>query len=225
MVMAGRGDLSALRLLRELRNKTGSRVTYGTHMVLNSAIGLLFLAGGTATLSRSDASIAALLCAFFPRYPTTCTDNYTHLQSFRHLYVLAADYRMLDLVDVNTGTSLLVPLRVDLRDNKGTLCLRSPCLLPEISSIEAIRINSERYWPLNLLRPAGTRVDTSKNEKNRSKGWTLELKRKVAHLSHEQDPLGLRSLLTRLLPEDMQRRRRAIEEFIDVFDLAPEVCF
>ena len=95
---------------------------------------------------------------------------------------------MLDLVDVNTGTSLLVPLRVDLRENKGTLSLRSPCLLPEISSIEAIRINSERYWPLNLLRSTNVGTTTTTGE-NRSKGWTLELKRRVAHLSHEQDPL------------------------------------
>jgi len=222
--MAGRGDLAALRLLRELRNKTGSRVTYGAHMVLNSAIGLLFLAGGTATLSRSDASIAALLCAFFPRYPTSPTDNYTHLQIFRSLYVLAADYRMLDLVDVNTGTSLLVPLHVDLKNGGGTLSLRSPCLLPEMSNIKAIRIDSERYWPLNLTRSSD--MFEKKKEmmkKNRSKGWTLELKRRVAHLSYEQDPLGLRSLLSRLLPEDMQRRRCAIEEFIEVFDLAPEV--
>lgn len=222
--MAGRGDLAALRLLRELRNKSGSRISYGAHMVLNSAIGLLFLAGGTATLSRSDSSIAALLCAFCPRYPTSPTDNYTHLQSFRHLYVLAADYRMLDFVDVNTSASLLVPLHVDLSCGK-TIEMRSPCLLPEVSSIRAIRVDSERYWPLTLERAkisedSMRRVETTEN---RSKGWTIELKRRVAHLSYEQDPLGLRSLLSRLLPEDIQRRRKAIEEFIDAFDLAPEV--
>ncbi len=49
MVMAGTGELNCLKLLRTLRWKTAN-VTYGTHMALNSAIGLLFLSGGKATL-------------------------------------------------------------------------------------------------------------------------------------------------------------------------------
>jgi hypothetical protein len=42
------------------------------------------------TLSTSNESIAALLCATFPSWPQTSRDNRYHLQPLRHLYVLAA---------------------------------------------------------------------------------------------------------------------------------------
>ena len=48
-VMAGTGDLSVLRLCRYLRTRVGSPfgfVSYGSHMAIAMAIGLLFLGGG-----------------------------------------------------------------------------------------------------------------------------------------------------------------------------------
>jgi len=48
-VMAGTGDLSVLRLCRYLRTRIGSPfgfVSYGSHMAIAMAIGLLFLGGG-----------------------------------------------------------------------------------------------------------------------------------------------------------------------------------
>jgi anaphase-promoting complex subunit 1 len=39
------------------------------------ALGLLFLGGGQYTLSTSAHSVAALLCAFFPKFPTHSNDN------------------------------------------------------------------------------------------------------------------------------------------------------
>jgi anaphase-promoting complex subunit 1 len=96
MVMAGTGDLDCLRQLRELRMHTpppprvadeeGS-VTYGSHMALHSAIGLLFLGGGSASLKRTKPAVAALVAAFFPRYPKAADDNQYHLQALRHLWV------------------------------------------------------------------------------------------------------------------------------------------
>jgi anaphase-promoting complex subunit 1 len=43
-------------------------------MIYGMAIGLLFLGGGTMTLGREPADIAALVTAFYPRFPMTSTD-------------------------------------------------------------------------------------------------------------------------------------------------------
>ena len=47
LVMAGTGDLDVIRLVRFLRSRVGpsrhSTVTYGSHMALHMALGLLFL--------------------------------------------------------------------------------------------------------------------------------------------------------------------------------------
>ena len=77
--MAGTGDLEVVRLCRHLRSRVGqltnSVVTYGSHLATHMALGLLFLGGGSYTLSTSPPAIAALICAFFPRFPTHSNDN------------------------------------------------------------------------------------------------------------------------------------------------------
>ena len=50
-------------------------VTYGNHMALSMALGLLFLGGGSLTLGTSDAQLAALVVACFPRFPAHAGDN------------------------------------------------------------------------------------------------------------------------------------------------------
>lgn len=76
-VMAGTGDLGVLRLCRHLGGRTGSNpaVTYGSHLAVHMSLGLLFLGGGLATLSTTPEAVAAMLCAFFPRFPTHSNDN------------------------------------------------------------------------------------------------------------------------------------------------------
>lgn len=76
--MAGTGDIEVLRLCRYLRSRVGPTntvVTYGSHLATHMAIGLLFLGGGAYTLSTSPESIAALLCAFYPKWPIHSNDN------------------------------------------------------------------------------------------------------------------------------------------------------
>jgi anaphase-promoting complex subunit 1 len=114
LVMAGTGELKTLRLLRELRWRVDGDVTFGNHMALNMAIGLLFLGGGSCTIGRDNRSIAALVAALYPRYPLNTTDNRYHLQAFRHLYVLAVEPRCVEVVDVDTGAPCYVPLEVTL---------------------------------------------------------------------------------------------------------------
>jgi anaphase-promoting complex subunit 1 len=79
MVMAGTGDIDTVKLIRQLRLKCEG-VTFGTHACLGSALGLLFLGGGSCTLGRSNEDIAALLVAFYPRWPISSTDHQFHLQ-------------------------------------------------------------------------------------------------------------------------------------------------
>ena len=44
--MAGSGNLEVLGIARNLRKRHGAEITYGNHMAIHMAIGLLFLGGG-----------------------------------------------------------------------------------------------------------------------------------------------------------------------------------
>ncbi|ELW51457.1 Anaphase-promoting complex subunit 1 [Tupaia chinensis] len=136
MVMAGSGNLKVLQLCRFLHMKTGGEMNYGFHLAHHMALGLLFLGGGRYSLSTSNSSIAALLCALYPHFPAHSTDNRYHLQALRHLYVLAAEPRLLVPVDVDTNTPCYALLEVTY---KGTQWyeqtkeeLMAPTLLPEL---------------------------------------------------------------------------------------------
>ena len=112
MVMAGTGDIDTLRLLRELRWRCDEDVRYGNHMALGAAIGLVFLGGGSCTLGTEPEDIAALLMAFFPRFPSHTSDNQYHLQALRHCYVLAVRNRELEAIDVDTREPVYIPMKV-----------------------------------------------------------------------------------------------------------------
>ena len=116
MVMAGTGDLKVFRLLKSLRWKCDMDVKYGNHMAYASAIGLLFLGGGTCTLGNEPADIAALLVSFFPRYPIFTHDNRYHLQALRHLYALAIKERKIEAIDVDSNEKILLPMSVSYID-------------------------------------------------------------------------------------------------------------
>lgn len=76
--MAGTGDLQIMRLCRQQRARAGpvsSSLTYGSQLAVHAALGLLFLGAGRYTLSTTPESIAALICAFFPKFPTHSNDN------------------------------------------------------------------------------------------------------------------------------------------------------
>lgn len=131
LVQAGSGDLETLRLLKVLRWRCDEEVNYGSHMAYASAIGLLFLGGGTCVLGREKEDIAALVAAFFPRFPSTTSDNQYHLQALRNLYALAVKRRDLRTIDVDTNESVFVPVEVSrkmLRRRNDLL----PCLTPLI---------------------------------------------------------------------------------------------
>lgn len=112
MVLAGTGDLETLRLLKVLRWRCDDDVNYGSHMAYGAAIGLLFLGGAACTLGREPEDIAALVMSFYPRYPSTTSDNQYHLQALRNLYALAVKNREIRAIDVDTGECVFVPVEV-----------------------------------------------------------------------------------------------------------------
>lgn len=153
--MAGTGRLEILRLCRHLRKRVGitssSVITYGSHLISHMALGLLFLGGGRYTLSNSPASIAAMLCAFFPKFPTHSNDNRYHLQAFRHLYVLAVEPRLLIPRDIITSRMCYTNLSVVHLDGSA-VPMRAPCLLPDLNTLSRVSVQDERYWPVIFER-------------------------------------------------------------------------
>ncbi|KAF9112479.1 Anaphase-promoting complex subunit 1 [Mortierella sp. AM989] len=115
MVVAGSGRIDFLRRLRKLARRTKGDTTYGSHLAYHMALGLLFLGGGGYTLGTSNRCVAALLCSLYPRLPSSPMDNRSHLQAFRHLWVLAAEPRCLVTRDASTGACCPVPVRVHLK--------------------------------------------------------------------------------------------------------------
>jgi anaphase-promoting complex subunit 1 len=173
--------------LKVLRWRYDEGVNYGSHLAYGTAIGLLFLGGGTCTLGREPEDIAALVMAFYPRYPTTTSDNQYHLQALRNLYAIAVKDCELRAIDVDTGESVFVPIQVHIQDSSvSPLEMTAPCLLfnTDVTPKE-LRVVSERYYPvtLSISDPAKKRI--------------FYVKRKSAHLSYLQDPHSQRSLLVR----------------------------
>ncbi len=155
-VMAGSGDLIVFRRFRALRGREDADTPYGSHMVAHTAIGALFLGGGTHTFGTSNMAIASLIVAFYPLYPPTILDNRSHLQAFRHFWVLASEPRCVVARDVETNLPVSLPLQITLRpkrnpmDDVGPVAKLAPCLLPEVEEIASLTTGSGEYWPVCL---------------------------------------------------------------------------
>ena len=148
-VMAGTGDLAVFRRLRSQHGRDDSETPYGSHLAAHLAIGALFLGGGTFTFGTSNLAIAALLVAFYPLFPSTVQDNKSHLQAFRHFWVLATEARCLIARDIDTNQPVLIPVQVTLRNGTQTQH-HTPCLLPELDQLKSVRTSSSEYWNIVL---------------------------------------------------------------------------
>ncbi|KAH0622807.1 hypothetical protein JD844_025492 [Phrynosoma platyrhinos] len=203
MVMAGSGNLKVLQLCRFMHKKTGGEMNYGFHMAHHMTLGLLFLGGGRYSLSTSNSSIAALLCALYPHFPVHSTDNRYHLQALRHLYVLAAEPRLLVPVDVDTDTPCYALLEVTYKGTQWyeetTEELMAPTLLPELHLLkQCILVES-------IL----------------SKDGVLYVKLRAGQLSYKEDPMGWRSLLAQTVTHRNADARAFKPEAISAFTSDP----
>lgn len=148
-VMAGTGDLLIFRRLRSLHGRTDPDTPYGSHLAAHLAIGVLFLGGGTHTFGTSNLAVASLLCAFYPLFPNTVLDNKSHLQAFRHFWVLGTEPRCLVTRDADSYRPVSLPIRVTLRTGKE-VAMTAPCLLPELETITRIQTNDPEHWRVTL---------------------------------------------------------------------------
>ncbi|KAI1429055.1 hypothetical protein F5Y12DRAFT_589923 [Xylaria sp. FL1777] len=152
-VMAGTCDLKVLRVLRSLHGRNDPDTTYGSHMAAHMSIGVLSLGCGTQTLNTSNLAIASLLVAFYPVFPDSVQDNKSHLQAFRHFWVLATDPRCLVTKDVATNTPVSVPIAIHLKSSSSPAeneVRTTPCLLPPLSEVLSIRTTSSEFWNIEL---------------------------------------------------------------------------
>ncbi|CAF9924754.1 Anaphase-promoting complex subunit 1 [Imshaugia aleurites] len=148
-VMAGTGDLHIFRRLRSLHGRTDADTPFGSHLAGHFAIGILFMGGGTHTFGTTNVATASLLCALYPLFPNAVLDNKSHLQAFRHFWVLAAESRCLVPRDVDTHRPVSLPILVTLRT--GTeVAMNAPCLLPQIETIAKIQTNDQEHWTVTL---------------------------------------------------------------------------
>jgi anaphase-promoting complex subunit 1 len=160
-------------------------------MAIHIAIGLLFLGEGKYTLGSSNASIAALVCAFFPRSNHSQSDNKAYPQAYRHLWALAVEPRCFVAHDIDTGESVYLPIKVKIREDDvvRSLPLIAPTLIPGFDLLLSVKIDSPRYWPINLdlLGNQADRQTLSQND-------IVFVKRKSGFLSYDADPKGNRSI-------------------------------
>ncbi|KAM5530390.1 hypothetical protein V8D89_015951 [Ganoderma adspersum] len=194
MVMAGTGEINCLRRLRYAYGMYNHPIRYGSHVANHMSIGLLFLGGGRYTLGTSDAAIACMIAAFYPRFAHVSSDNKSYLQAYRHLWVLAVEPRCLVARDIDSREIVYVPVKIKIKDGKeiGNVQLIAPTLVPEIEKLVSIRVDTPRYWPFYL--------DISNSPRHREcllRSQTLFVKRRTAFLSYMEDPKGSRSLFVR----------------------------
>lgn len=151
LVMAGTGDLDALRLFKILRWRHDKDIKFGSHLTYGMAIGLLFLGGGTMTLGREPEHIAAIVTAFFPRYPTHSGDNQYHLQALRHLYALAVQPREVCAIDVDNGKSVHVPVQLKSAQGEDVEYANVPYLRTNNDSPKSVlRVCSNEFYPVSV---------------------------------------------------------------------------
>ncbi|XP_075719012.1 anaphase-promoting complex subunit 1 [Rhinoderma darwinii] len=221
MVMAGSGNLRVLQLCRFMHKKTGGEMNYGFHLAHHMALGLLFLGGGRYSLSTSNTSIAALLCALYPHFPVHSTDNRYHLQALRHLYVLAAEPRLLVPVDVDTITPCYVLLEVTYKGTQWyeetTEVLMAPTLLPELHLLKQIKVKGPRYWEIIIDLHKGSQHLQS----ILCKDGVLYVKLRAGQLSYKEDPMGWRSLLAQSVTHRNSEARSFKPEAISAFTSDP----
>lgn len=148
-VMAGTGDVIVFRRLRKLHGRIDKEVPYGSHLASHLAIGALFLGNGSFTFGTTNTAVASLLCAFYPLFPNAILDSKSHLQAFRHFWVLAAEARCLVARDVDTQRPCAIPITITLR-NGEELHKAAPCLLPDLAQISSVTSASPHHWTVVL---------------------------------------------------------------------------
>ncbi|XP_017886466.1 anaphase-promoting complex subunit 1 [Ceratina calcarata] len=220
VVMAGTGNLEIMRICRHIRTRVGpasSVVTYGSHLATHMALGLLFLGGGKYTLSNSASAVAALVISLFPKFPTHSNDNRYHLQALRHLYVLAAEPRVILPRDIDSHQYCYATVHLTFESEKDAdgqdLVLEAPCLLPQLCNIKKIELKDDRYW--EIVFEKGHNWQHLENMLKKCE--TLAVKQRAGCLPYIEDPHGFRSLIAQTLTTENVMAWAARPESVTLF--------
>lgn len=197
IVMAGTGDLECLRCLRALHHGSSgkdSKTTYGDHLARHMALGFLFMGGGMLTFSTTPEATASLFCALYPIWPTAPGDNTYHLQIFRHLYVLAAESRLLVPCDIDTMRPCYLPVTVTDNTSGASFTRAAPFTLARNSSDAqyTVTVSSPRYLAAEFVCSVdGDRLRLVRaGSSERSAPLVMFVKRKAGFLPYADDPSG-----------------------------------
>ncbi|XP_029167221.1 anaphase-promoting complex subunit 1 isoform X2 [Nylanderia fulva] len=220
VVMAGTGDLDIMRICRHVRTRIGPAsgvVTYGSHLATHMALGLLFLGGGKYTLSNSPNAVAVLIISLFPKFPTHSNDNRYHLQALRHLYVLAAEPRIILPRDIDTGqycyATIHLTFETDREAEGQEISLQAPCLLPQLCSLKRIELKDTRYWTITFEKHHNWQQLKNMLERHDF----LSIKQRAGCLSYMEDPHGFRSLVAQTLTTENAIAWAARPEYVTSF--------
>ena len=154
IVMCASGDLESFRRLRMLQGDTRKDMMgYGGYMAINMSLGFLFIGGGQYAFSNSNFAIASLITSIYPVFPSNLSSNYggweVHLQALRHFWALSIEQRCLIVRDVTTNKPVKVPIEL-YKVNGEKVTGNSPCLLPCLSDILQIKINSTNHFDVDI---------------------------------------------------------------------------
>lgn len=190
-VMAGTGDITCMQRFRVRHGMLGSHLRYGSHMTTHMAMGFLYLGGGRYTLGTSNAAVACLVAALYPRFPLQAGETRGLLQAFRHLWVLAVEPRCLIARDADTNEIARIPIKVKISEGEHsrTHHFVCPTLLPDFNNFVSLKVDSPRYWPFVL--------DLSKHPRNKDallRSQTIFVKRRTGFLAYANDPSGFESI-------------------------------
>ncbi|XP_004520043.1 anaphase-promoting complex subunit 1 [Ceratitis capitata] len=206
MVFAGSGDLEILRIIRYLRSRISFRdrcrvnynpnVTFGSQMAIHMSLGLLFLGAGRYTIANTPEAVAALICAFFPKFPNHSNDNRYHLQAFRHLYVLAVEPRLFLPRDIDTKKLCLCQISVlELGSKELRRLPMAPCMLPPLHTLQKVIVDDDNYWPVCFEKER----NWAQLLKALENSACIDIKKRSGCLSHLEDPDRLKSLFAQTL--------------------------
>ncbi|KAI8855136.1 hypothetical protein BC829DRAFT_378188 [Chytridium lagenaria] len=150
VIMAGTGNQELFNYIEKLMQTTYINASYGNYVACYSAMGFLFLGGGQYT------------------FPASPSDNRTHLEALRHMWILALESRCLVTRDIDSNAIIQLPMKVTCRNLSAGACRRyndvcfdqdnitislsTPCILPNMSSICGLKSETSKYWGIDFER-------------------------------------------------------------------------
>ena len=157
IVMAGLCDVESFKMLSEVRTRYRRQKqtvgAYGFNMAFEMAIGFVFLGNGSLTFGNENFQVACLLISVYPVFPADFNDNKFHLQALRHLYVLSIEENLFNLIDVETGRTLQLPVEVESLDFLGNPMVKTqitPLFLRSTGKWTRIRVLDEEFHKLDF---------------------------------------------------------------------------